>query len=249
MATNGEASTSQPKITLYTNHGCPYAHRVHIAIKELGLKYEEVIIDLETPREEWYLKINPRGLVPALKYNDELITESAVITQFLVDAHPSHLVPASNASPPDGALARARISFFADTYTSKIQPVMFRAFQAIGASDDEGVKKCLDEMLVTLKKEIEPQLEQETSGGKFFRGSEKLTLAECLTAGFVVRWYAYARGGLVPREFLDGLAELKNFSRWSQALTEHESVKYVFDEKKTVEGTKRMIEKKFGRKM
>jgi len=50
---------SVPKITLYTNHGCPYAHRVHIALKELELPYEEVVIDLDKPREPWYLKVNP----------------------------------------------------------------------------------------------------------------------------------------------------------------------------------------------
>lgn len=48
-----------PKITFYTNHGCPYAHRAHITIKELGLPYEEVIIDLDTLRPQWYLDINP----------------------------------------------------------------------------------------------------------------------------------------------------------------------------------------------
>ena len=51
-------SATQGKLTLYTNHVCPWAHRAHIMIKELGLQYDEVIIDLETPREEWYLKIN-----------------------------------------------------------------------------------------------------------------------------------------------------------------------------------------------
>lgn len=50
---------ASPKIILYTNHTCPWAHRAHIALKELGLPYEEVIIDLDTPREEWYLKVNP----------------------------------------------------------------------------------------------------------------------------------------------------------------------------------------------
>lgn len=50
---------SQGEITLYTNHTCPWAHRAHIILKELGLEYKEVIIDLERPRDEWYLKINP----------------------------------------------------------------------------------------------------------------------------------------------------------------------------------------------
>lgn len=48
----------QGKLALYTHHGCPWAHRAHIILKELGLEYEETIIDLEKPREEWYLKLN-----------------------------------------------------------------------------------------------------------------------------------------------------------------------------------------------
>lgn len=31
-------------------------------IKELGLPYEEVIIDLDKPREPWYLEVNPVGI-------------------------------------------------------------------------------------------------------------------------------------------------------------------------------------------
>lgn len=50
-----------PKITLYTNHKCPWAHRAHIALKELKLEFEEVIIDLTKPREPWYLEVNPVG--------------------------------------------------------------------------------------------------------------------------------------------------------------------------------------------
>jgi glutathione S-transferase len=46
-------------ITLYTNHACPFAHRAHIALEELGVEFKEVIIDLDTPREPWYLEINP----------------------------------------------------------------------------------------------------------------------------------------------------------------------------------------------
>lgn len=49
---------SSPKIILYTNRGCPWAHRAHIALKESGLDYEEVTIDLDTPREPWYLEVN-----------------------------------------------------------------------------------------------------------------------------------------------------------------------------------------------
>lgn len=50
--------------------------------------------------------------MPSLSYNGEIITESAVVAQFLADAYPSHLVPTS--SEEGGALKRARIAFFVD---------------------------------------------------------------------------------------------------------------------------------------
>ena len=49
--TSGGAA--EPKIHLYTNHRCPYAHRAHITLEELGLPFEETIIDLDTPRPQW----------------------------------------------------------------------------------------------------------------------------------------------------------------------------------------------------
>lgn len=98
-ATNGHGPS--PKITLYTNHSCPYAHRAHITLSELNLPHEEVIIDLNTPRPQWYLDINPRGLVPSIKYSkegvydEEIVTESAIVSQFLMDEFPSSLLPGS----------------------------------------------------------------------------------------------------------------------------------------------------------
>ena len=61
--TNGTNGT-HPKYTLYTSHYCPWAHRAHIVLDELKIPYEEVIIDLSKPREEWYLKVNPVSLLP-----------------------------------------------------------------------------------------------------------------------------------------------------------------------------------------
>lgn len=57
-------SLPTPEIILYTNHGCPWAHRAHIALAELGLPFQEEIIDLSVPRTPEYLAVNPRGLVP-----------------------------------------------------------------------------------------------------------------------------------------------------------------------------------------
>ncbi|KAL3481060.1 thioredoxin-like protein [Aspergillus californicus] len=221
-----------PKIILYTNHICPWAHRAHIAIKELGLDYEEVIIDLDKPREPWYLEVNPRGLVPTISYNGTIIPESAIVTQLLADAHPSHLVPPSNT--PEGALQRAHISFFVDTFVSKIWS---QAFAAQRATSDEDRNTATEALVAAIEKnDLEGLLYPAGSGsGPFFRGSEKLTLAEALTGSFVLRILAFHKPqyGLLAPE-LPALLEKRvpKFLKWAEAVVAHESVNYIWDEAK-----------------
>ncbi len=69
----------------------------HIALNELGLKYEIEKVDLSSKKSggEDYMKINPRGYVPALETEkDGLLTEGAVILQYLCDQNPNtNLLP------------------------------------------------------------------------------------------------------------------------------------------------------------
>ncbi|KAL3454214.1 thioredoxin-like protein [Aspergillus insuetus] len=220
-----------PKIILYTNHLCPWAHRAHIALKELGLDYEEVIIDLDKPREPWYLEINPRGLVPTISYNGTIIPESAIVTQLLADAHPSHLVPPSNT--PEGAIQRAHISFFVDTFISKVLPHSFAAHRA--ASDEERSAATVALVEAIEKNNVEGLLYPEGAGsGPFFRGAEKITLAEALTGSFLLRFlslYKPEYGLLAPE--LPELLEKRTpkFLSWARKVVEQESVNYIWDEK------------------
>ncbi|EAL87157.1 hypothetical protein KXW98_005401 [Aspergillus fumigatus] len=230
---------SAPKITLYTNHRCPWAHRAHIALKELGLDYEEVIIDLNTPREPWYLEINPRGLVPAISYNGTIITESAIVAQFLADAHPSHLLPPSNSV--EGALQRARIAFFVDTFFSKVAP-HFLASQR--ATSDQDRVAAGEAIVAAIEKELEPILASQKGPGPFFGGREKLTLAEVLIGSFLLRLLSFHKPehGLL-REDLPQLLEKRTpaFTKWANATVEQESVNFIWDEKSVVELTKKKI--------
>ncbi|GAB7337938.1 hypothetical protein MBLNU457_4321t1 [Dothideomycetes sp. NU457] len=227
----GATKGMSPKITLYTNHGCPWAHRAHIALKELGLPYEEVLIDLDKPREPWYLEINPRGLVPAIKYNnglyDEIITESAIVSYFLADSRPSHLLPPS-LKDPFAPLFRARVAFFVDTYFSKVVSFMWQ----IAKADDEEKEKLSQQALQALEKEIEPLLKD---AGPFFNGHSEMTMAEVLTAPFVLRLRADSGGKFMPKSLQEGMKKLPNYSKWSDAVCQQESVTYIYDEKRVVE--------------
>ena len=61
-----------------------------ILLEEIGVEYERCVLDLEQGDEtvEEYLKVNPRGQVPALVLADgSIITESAAISLHLADSH------------------------------------------------------------------------------------------------------------------------------------------------------------------
>ncbi|KAJ6119906.1 hypothetical protein N7523_004186 [Penicillium sp. IBT 18751x] len=226
---------SQPKITLYTNRGCPWAHRAHIALKETGLDYEEVTIDLNTPREPWYLEVNPRGLVPSLSYNGNIITESGIVAQFIADAHPSHLLPPSG--PAENALYRARVAFFVDAFFSKVVPYLFTSIKS--ASEEER-DAAAEELVAAAVKEIEPLLADTEGKGPFFGGSDKLTLAEVQTGSFLLRILGFSKPehGLVSAKLPALLEKSPRFKRWAEATIAHESVNFIFDEKAVADRTR-----------
>lgn len=203
-------------------------------MKELGLPYEEVIIDLGKPREPWYLEINPRGLVPAINFNGEIITESGVVATFLADAYPSHVLPASGT--PEAALTRARINFFVDTWFSKAGSFFYKILML---DSEEEQAKLGQEFVDVVTKEIEPLLKD---AKPFFGGSQKVTLAEALTAPFIIRTYAMAKHGLLPKSILSGLDALPNFSKWAAEVNKQESVTYIWDEEAVINGTRTRIE-------
>jgi len=225
-------SLETPKIILYTNHSCPWAHRAHIILAELGIPYTEEIIDLNVPRTAEYLKVNPRGLVPSINYNGEIITESAIVAQFLADAHPSHLLKASDAE--GGPLQRARINFFVDAYFSKVQSLFYPIVKAKGEEKEVEAGKFVDAVV----KELEPLLQ---NASPFFGGSSKLTLAEVQTGSFILRVLGFAKYehlNLLPKSLPTSLeAKAPAFWKWANAVVNEKSVNYIFDEKAVAERT------------
>lgn len=212
-----------PAIKLYTNHRCPWAHRAHIVLAELGLQYEEEIIDLDTPRTPAYLRVNPRGLVPSLSFDGEVITESAIVAQFLADTYPSTLVPST--ADAGGPLTRARIAFFVDAWFSKVNGLYTKSLYAYSVEESETFAK---DVVAAIIKEVEPLL---ANAGPFFGGSEKLTLAEALTGPFVLRLFTFAKHGLLPESLSKSLEQsAPNFHKWGQAVSQHPSVLSIFKE-------------------
>ncbi|KAI9733832.1 MAG: hypothetical protein M1818_007099 [Claussenomyces sp. TS43310] len=232
MTTNG----ASPKIVLYTNHGCPWAHRAHIALAALELPFEEHIIDLNVPRTPEYLAVNPRGLVPTIVYDGETIPESAIVSQFLADAHPGKLLKSS--SEPGGALQRARVNFFVDTWLSKVHPSLFGAFRA---SSEAERTKLSTQLVDAVAKEIEPLLD---NAGPFFGGSKTITLAEVQTGSFVLRLLDFSKYGLLSTDTAQQLeAKAPNTYKWAQAVAANSSVNHIWKAQDSAEGMKAKLAK------
>ena len=67
-------------------------YKISIALEELGLKYDVKVLDLQKKehKEDWFLKINPNGRVPAIvdpSNNNFKVFESGAILLYLVDKH------------------------------------------------------------------------------------------------------------------------------------------------------------------
>lgn len=220
---NANMGSAENTIILYTNHTCTWANRADVCLAELGIPFEERIINVDGPRPADFLELNPRGLVPVLIFNGEVIVESQIVCQFLCDVFPSHLCPPLTST--DGALKRAKMSFFIDAYWTKFHTILFRLFESPTSADEEEV---IDDAIDGIKREVEPLL---ADAAPFWGGSDRLTLAEVITGPFVIRAVALSRHGVYPTSLNARIeAEAPNFHRWATATSAHESITRIFDE-------------------
>lgn len=201
----------------------PGANRADVCLAELGISFEERVINVDGPRPADFLKLNPRGLVPVLIFNDQVIVESHIVCQFLCDVFSSHLCPPPTSAA--GALKRAQMSFFIDTYWTKYHTILFRLFESPTAADEERV---VDDAVDGIKRELEPLL---ADAAPFWGGSGQLTLAEVITGPFVIRALTLSNHGVYPTSLNSRIeAEAPNFHRWAKATSRHESITKFFDE-------------------
>ena len=106
---------------LYGYYRSSAAYRVRIALHLKNLDYEQVFIHLTRDGGEQfdpgYLRLNPQAQVPALVDDDDVITQSQAIIEYLEECHPlPSLLPADPA-------ARARVRGLAQVVACDIHPI------------------------------------------------------------------------------------------------------------------------------
>jgi len=89
-----------PTLELISHVLCPYVQRAVISLREKGVPFERIDVDL-ADRPAWFKALSPLGKVPLLRTGGDVIFESAVILEYLEDTQ----APALH---PQDALERAR---------------------------------------------------------------------------------------------------------------------------------------------
>lgn len=107
-------------ITLYTA-ATPNGWKVSIALEEMALPYEVRLIDFAAneQKDDWYVKINPNGRIPALDDDGFTIFESGAILLYLAERTGLFL--------PSGVKERSRVIQWLMFQMSGIGPMMGQA--------------------------------------------------------------------------------------------------------------------------
>ncbi len=112
----------------------------HIALLEAGLPYDLVKVDLRAKKLESgddYLKINPKGQVPALALDSgELVTEGPVIVQMIADK-----VPAKNLAPTRDSTERYKLQEWLNFITGELHKNIGPLFNPMLSDEAKGVFK------------------------------------------------------------------------------------------------------------
>ena len=158
----------------------------HIVLREACLPFELDKVDYASRKTESgrdFGGINPKGMVPALQLdNGEVLTEGAVIVQYVADQKPG-----SGLVPPAGSMARYRAQEWLNYIASELHKTFGPLFNARTPEEYRSVLK------ERLTKHFE-HLDRHLANNQFLAGPA-FTAADayCFT---VLRWAASPRVGL-----------------------------------------------------
>ncbi|XP_053606909.1 ganglioside-induced differentiation-associated protein 1 [Plodia interpunctella] len=102
-ANTKQPTGNKPNILLYCNYYSFYSQKVLMALYEKNISFEPYIVDITRGEQysSWFLEINPRGEIPVLKVNDEIIPDSTRILDYLEKYLDPELPPLINVSTDD----------------------------------------------------------------------------------------------------------------------------------------------------
>ncbi|KAK9474640.1 uncharacterized protein V1510DRAFT_411564 [Dipodascopsis tothii] len=185
-----------------------------MALEQSGIEYEYVEIDLKN-KPEWFLKeVNPEGKVPTIKYGDEYLIESNVITEFIAD-----IAPASAGLRLSDPFELAKGRLMTEKFMGLIIPIWGNVLFGDGSK--------VGSLLEAVEK-FQPSL---GTPSPFFGGSAVPTVPEIMVVPFIARLYLFTDAGVLPASIKTSLetdAKYATFNAWAKALIASPSHSAIF---------------------
>jgi glutathione S-transferase len=205
-------------LTLYFSPGaCSMAS--HIGLEETGAPYEEkpTLLPKGEHKTEAYLKINPRGKVPALSADGKVITENTAILTYLAKRFPEkRLLPAD---PIEEARCISTMAWFSNSvhppYTHYLRPERYAAGEAAQADVKEMAKKTF----LSQCTEIDSLLQD-----KQWIMGEQYTVAD----PYALVFYGWGVRAAFP------MAELKAYTAWKDRMLKRPTVRKILESEQNV---------------
>ena len=135
-------------LALYHNPISTCSQKVRLALAEKRLRFESHVINFDRQEHlsEWYLKLNPNGVVPTLVHDDQPVIDSSVICEYLDEVFPEPALAPANAL--GRAQMRAWMRYFEEVPTVAIRvPSFNRVFaRFLTAMESEDFQAMTDKM-------------------------------------------------------------------------------------------------------
>ena len=191
----------------------------HIGLEELGVPYEKQPTHLPKGehKTEAYLKVNPRGKVPALEVDGKVLTENTAILTYLAKRFPEkNMIPKD---PFEEARCISTMAWFSNSvhppFTHTVRPERFAEAEAAQASVKETGKKTFWSQV----SEIDSMLQ-----GKQWIMGDQFTVAD----GYALVFYGWGVRAGLP------MNDLKSYTAWKDRMVKRPAVRKVLEEEQSV---------------
>ena len=188
----------------------------HVLVHELGQKIDLHKVDLKAPRSPEFLKINPRGQVPTLIDNGQVIMEGAAILIHLCEKHKSDLLPSSGIERDQALQA---LMFCNATLHPAYGKFMFVARSSL----DEVSKLSLQNEACEKIQQLWNQID-ETLGQQKYMAGDKVTVADILMT-VIANWAWISKPPKLGKNVQRVISEISRRPSYQLAL-QHEGVEY-----------------------
>ncbi|KAE9981170.1 hypothetical protein EG328_011846 [Venturia inaequalis] len=198
--------SKEHSLKLYGGCFCPFVQRVWISLEAKKLNYQYIELD-PYKKPDWYLKLNPRGLIPTLQHDDWCCGESTVLMEYLEDLNMGQPLF------PSDPRQKAHCRLWTDHINRHIIPAFYHYIQA--QTPDLQTEKAQE-----FKAQINKLVEAADQEGPFFLGPS-LGFVDVQFAPWVIRLNKV----LKPYRGWPDPEPGSRFGKWVKAIEDDECVR------------------------